>query len=263
MQNYLFPDLIRGEMEDGLYQKDDFGLYSGWVVKINNRLGVRVPRSILLQLASSFIQTLSDTQFQGRVRLWKSGIFWCNSNQVEILVEIIHDLEIVMLCRGRDSVSFAKNRAAIVKKIRSIMNKLFPSANQIEEFAEYCLYPPPQCYMSLENSKRVSLSDIYMSLNKAPDRRACKVKDSLTAVPLLNILGFDSYSLMQTCQLKILDSEEQLLHTSLHKKLLELPELQAKFKPGSFISYSELCSILDKYSIFDYGELTESMKRQS
>ena len=259
---YFFPGLIQKEKGEDVYVNiDDYCYCFGWMMKSKARLGLRFLHGILLQLIFKFARrTPADSPFQRKIHLWKNGLSWSTNTLVEVLVEVKNERELVMLCRCSNNLlersEFVKYRSSIVKEIRMIKEKLVLSGTDITESTEYCLYPPPKVYTSLENCKKISLEELSVCFKEPLSSRTLEFENSIKPKHMNTIL-FEPYAFLQTSDVKKLGSEEQLSLKSLHKEITGITEFSLK---PDVISYLELCSVLDIYSIFKGRQLAVMMR---
>lgn len=261
---FFFPGLIKKEKDENIYQtekdeKDDIVLHSGWLMTSKSNFGLRFLHSLLLCLAFKFPHSTSDSSYSRKVCLWKNGLYWCTRSQVEILVEIRHDKEVYVLCRC-NSVSandFAKCRSEVIQEIRDIKEKIILGGDDFNESTEYCLYPPPQTYGSLQNCKKIPLSDLVKCFKEEPNHRSHFIDENIKPTRLCEILGRDPYIDLKPSVLK-LKSDELVTISLLPEvvtKLLELKTVAESIESGESISFLDLCRELDKYSILKGRDL--------
>ena len=258
---YFFPGLLKkGKGEDVYANIDDYCYCFGWMMESKARLGLRFLHSILLQLTFKFARrTPTDSPFQRKIHLWKNGLSWFTKTLVEVLVEMKNERELVMLCRCKNDVlertEFVKYRSNIVKEIRLIKENLILSGTDISVSTECCLYPPPKFYTSLDNCDKISLEELSVCFKEPLSSRTIEFKNSIKPIHMNTIL-FEPYAFLQTSDLKKLGSEEQLSLKSL-KEITGIKEFSLK---PDVISYLELCSVLDSYSIFEGRQLAVMMR---
>ena len=230
-------------------------------MKTKGKLGQRFLHTILLKLAFQFTPRRNpDNDFNRRLSLWKFVICWCTEDQVEVLVEVRSDSEVLLLSRGISCCNVAKHTSKVVHEIRSIKEKLIFQDEDIPLLEEFCLrHRPPVDYNSCDISTRIPIYDVMSCFKKSLDCISYYVSDT-EAVPLSKFLKIEPYIFLETEAIRSLNNDEQISQDLPNYIQDILNHCKCKI-PG--LSYSELCSKLDEYSIFSGKYLTDYLSTES
>ena len=258
---FFFPSFLQNNKDKAIYKEKDKNSFFGWVMKTKGKLGQRFLHTILLKLTFQFTPIRNpDNDFDRRLSLWKLGIFWCTEDQVEVLVEVRSDSEVLLLSRGISCYNVAKHTSKVVHEIRSIKEKLIFQDEDIPLLEEFCLHPPPVDYYSCDKSTRIPIyDDVMPCFKKSLDCRSYYVSD-IEVIPLSKFLEIEPYIFLETEAIRSLNNDEQISQDLPNYIQDILKHCKCKI-PG--LSYSELCSKLDEYSIFSGKYLTDYLSTES
>ena len=227
-ETYLFvPALVKAEAPRSIWRsKPSFTNHCGWVLKCEKSeqfFTSRFLEVLILRLAFSYALDLADDNvpdpdnvdvpvIQRKCTVWKSGIFWGNSDGIEVIVEIFQDNKTVMVamrCSDKtDKLAFVHLRACIIQKVLTAASNFCAKVKTAEYFVDpskICEYP-----IRSKTLNFISVKDIAKVIVKT------NTADSLFVIsevgetfPITEILLFEPYILVHTQVLaKLFDCSE-------------------------------------------------------
>ena len=213
-KTYLFfPALVKAEAPCSIWtSKPSFTNHCGWVLKCEKPeqfFTSRFLEVLILRLAFSYaLETASDgvgdheddvPVIQRKCTVWKSGIFWGNSDGIEIIVEFFQDNKTVMMamrCSDKtEKLAFVHLRACVIYKILTAASNFCAKVKTVEYFLDpfnIHVYPIQDKPLTFINAK--DIANLIVKTNTADSRFV--VSEAGESFPITEILLFEPYILV-------------------------------------------------------------------
>ena len=276
---FFFPALIKKSKQELPQSKSMYNY--GWAYEKHTDLGLRFLHSLLLSLTFKFPSndTDSGSKFERRLVLWINGLFWCTTQGIDVLVEVIEGRKVVALFRcnsKKQLMPLAKYRSDVIAEIEKVLKRCTPdkASTGLENFI---LHPSPSNFNAdlsteLLHSK-IALMKIHKCVSsKEPDSRSLFISNTET-VSLCEVCGYDSYMLLKLSTL--MDLQKQLETALSPQTFLEVRSqlgaedlaciLEIRISENMLEEFIEkhgdesaltLCSHLNNYSLFQLQDLS-------
>ena len=260
-RHFFFPGLINKAKED-LPQETECCYSYTWMLEYPKDLGLRFLHSLLVRLSFKFPSSDVDSG-ERRLVIWTKGLFWHTIQGIDVMVEVMEDRKVIALFRCKTEkqlVSLAECRADVIAEVRKVLK--CSNVRRVETGSEYYLLP---AHSDFKNS----FSKMRNCLTNELDKRYIYTKKTNT-VSLCDLLGFDSYIVLQPSTLRAL-RQEHFDETLLRKVFNEVQskvegevfarilgvsanfeEFKQKYSTAPVLAF---CAQLDKYSIFRLHDL--------
>ena len=260
-RHFFFPGLINKAKED-LPQETECCYSYAWMLEYPKDLGLRFLHSLLVRLSFKFPSSDVDSG-ERRLVIWTKGLFWHTIQGIDVMVEVMEDRKVIALFRCKTEkqlVSLAECRADVIAEVRKVLK--CSNVRRVETGSEYYLLP---AHSDFKNS----FSKMRNCLSNELDKRYIYTKKTNT-VSLCDLLGFDSYIVLQPSTLRAL-RQEHFDETLLRKVFNEVQskvegevfarilgvsanfeEFKQKYSTAPVLAF---CAQLDKYSIFRLHDL--------
>ena len=277
--HFFFPALIKKKKQD--LPKSEFRYNYGWVYEKHTDLGLRFLHSLLLSLTFKFPSndTDSGSKFERRLALWKNGLFWCTTQGIDVLVEVIEGRKVVALFRcnsKKQLMHLAKYRSDVIAEIEKVLKRCTPDKASMG-LESSILHPSPSNFnadLSTELlQSKIALMKIQKCVSsKEPDSRSLFISNTET-VSLCEVCGYDSYMLLKLSTM--MDLQKQLETALLPQTFLEVRSqlgaqdlariLEIHISENMLEEFIEkhgdesaltLCSHLNNYSLFQLQDLS-------
>jgi signal recognition particle receptor subunit beta len=214
-ETYLFfPALVKAETPSSIWtSKPGLTNHCGWVLKCDKPeqfftsrflevLILRLAFSYALESANDSVGDHDDSDvpvIQRKCTVWKSGIFWGNSDGIEIIVEVFKDNKTVMMamrCSSKtDKLAFIQLRACIIHKIITAASNFCAKVKTAEYFIDpsnICVYPIKNETLNFINAKHIA--NLIVKTNTSDSLFV--VSEVGESLPITEILLFEPYILV-------------------------------------------------------------------
>ena len=273
---FFFPALIKKSKQELPQSKCMYNY--GWAYEKHTDLGLRFLHSLLLSLTFKFPSndTDSGSKFERRLVLWINGLFWCTTQGIDVLVEVIEGRKVVALFRcnsKKQLMPLAKYRSDVIAEIEKVLKRC--NHDKTSTGLEYSiLHPSPTDFngdlsTELLHSK-IALMKIQKCVSsKEPNSRSLFISNTET-VSLREVCGYDSYMLLKLSTLR--DLQKQLKTALSPQTFLEVRSqlgaedlahiLEICIPENMLEEFIEkhgaltLCSHLNNYSLFQLQDLS-------
>ena len=206
----FFPALVKAEAPySSIWSpKPCFTNYCGWVLKCEKSeqfFTSRFLEVLILRLAFSFaldspsdkVDDHNDSDIpviQRKCTAWKNGIFWGNSDGIEIIVEVFQDNKTVMMamrCSDEtDKLTFVHLRASIIQKILTAASNFCAKVKT----AEYFVDPSKICDYKRKSLNLINVKSIANLIVKPNSKKPLFVVSEIgESFPITEILLFEPY----------------------------------------------------------------------
>ena len=272
---YLFPALIRVERPDESCRSIENSLHkSGWClhcIQDDQFLSSRFLHVLLLQI--SFKIALSHDEedeecpvVQRMCNMWKSGIHWQNRDGVEAIVEVVEQNTAVVVSIGGlegSKLMCIQLRSQLVEMIHEVKQKFCVGAKT----RELIIHPAELSFYPLKSVKDLycfSVKEVAKTIVEGKKIVLRKKGSTQDKERIDSLLYFESYSCISpTLLAQLYKNEERKLDqtrmANLMKQLDSHPIAPKDILKRRLITYDDLKSALDKYSIFRGRNILVSM----
>ena len=196
-QKYIFcPALIRLTVPKDLFKGDRKRDYSfGWILSCKDSDDFFNPRFIhvlILRLALAFGLTAKLAadlpSLQQGCTVWKTGVFWCNHQGAEVLVEVIDKKNVVILEKAHEfSTAVFELQLLVIKKVKHAVTEFCPNVLTTE-----FLVSPTDVTYPLTTTTLYSLESIAQSI---ANQHKCIISASHTEpLPVSDLLPVEVYA---------------------------------------------------------------------
>ena len=214
---------------------DDFGYHSGWVLQCQPEkfFTPRFLQVLLLRLAFSFA-LIPDKQeinsdlpaIRRRCDVWKSGIFWCNRDGIEVLVEVHQSqaVHVLLRCLNNREIDCIHLRSAVIQKVLTARQEFCPRVSTRESL----IHPKDTTQYPLKPTTELRLFSISEVSKAIIAGKPCVVSPPMN---LENLLYYEPYahlkeSILQTlfekppnCEKEVSDSFLYEMADCIHTKM--------------------------------------------
>ncbi len=202
---------------------------------------------MLLNLAFNYTRE-DNSHYKGKLRIWKTGLYWCTSDEIEVSVEFCDGNKLCLIMHSSSNqdnalYDFTKYKCEIIREIRRIRNNTFLQENTEQE---YMYFPAKNLMQNRSKFKLRELSDCFKKEIKERTLPYQQVK----VIHIEKILLFDPFICLDFALLVKLKNQNILA-------IDEIPEKLRHFLRYLKMEPKELSiSVLQGYSIFNLQHIT-------
>ncbi len=209
---YLFcPGLIRLEAPPESLQTQQYTHHFGWIIycrRSDKFFDIRLFQVLLLRLALSQKLALriddSVPSIQHFCAVWKTGIQWCTSNDISVLVHLGDNSKSINVQMHTQGVTLEFNhlRSKLINNISKAVKELCPMVSTIES-----LVNPLEVEYPMKSYSELKLIDFQSIAESIVRCEPCVVVNGTSTLRLNRLLQVEVYADLGECLLQALFNE--------------------------------------------------------
>ena len=198
---YFFPYFVKVEKPPTVWRSKDTMVYcSGWCLQSFDEqfFTTRFLHVLLLRLTFKYAVAAvcpSASKFKRRCHIWKNGIQWQTTQDVEVLVEFTHNLTFLLVLirsnsKDQKQMECVKLRASVIRTVLDAVQQTSPGLKTTEYLIDRgSLSEYPQ--RDLMSSPKIEVHEVVETIRKGDP---CVYNTDEDAVSLEELLFFEPYS---------------------------------------------------------------------